>query len=204
MKKLWLVVTLLTFSVFITACSNSEGDEETNTNGNTESSEEMNEEMDNESSESGEETDHSDMDHSSSGEVPEGLEEADQPTYEVGETAIIPDGHMSGMEGAEATIAGAYDTVAYVVSYDPTDGGERVTDHKWVIHEEMEEASEEPFESGDEVTLDASHMEGMDGATATIESAEETTVYMVNFENTESGEKVENHKWVTESELRAE
>lgn len=188
MKKLLLGVTLLVFTVVITACSNSE----------------VGEEMNNESSDSGEEMDHSDMNHSSSGEVPEGLEEADNPTYEVGGTATITEGHMSGMESAEATIAGAYDTVAYVVSYDPTNGSERITDHKWVIHEEIEEAGEAPFESGDEVTLNASHMEGMDGATATIESAEETMVYMVDFENTDGGEKVENHKWVTEGELSAE
>jgi len=33
-----------------------------------------------------------------------------------------------------------------------------------------------------------------------IESAEETTVYMLDFTTT-TGEEVENHKWVTESEL---
>ena len=46
-------------------------------------------------------------------------------------------------------------------------------------------------------------MEGMDGATATIDSAEETTVYMVDFTTTDTDEAVTNHKWVTESELSA-
>ncbi|WP_244093962.1 YdhK family protein [Jeotgalibacillus sp. R-1-5s-1] len=152
--------------------------------------------------------DHSDMDHSGmemsgSGEVPEGLEEAADPAFEVGSTAIITDAHMPGMEGAEATIVGAYDTVVYTISYDPTTGGERVEDHKWIIHEEIADAQEEPYEEGDEVTVEATHMEGMEGATAEIDSAEQTTVYMVDF-TLENGEEVTNHKWVTESELSAE
>lgn len=146
-------------------------------------------------------SDHAEMEHSGSGEVPEGLQEAENPTYEVGSKAIIQDGHMEGMEGAEATIVGAYETTAYVVSYNPTTGGERVTNHKWVIHEEIPEAGEEPLSPGTEVTLSAAHMEGMDGATAEIESAEQTTVYMIDFTPTTGGEEVTNHKWVTESEL---
>ncbi|MGP4061168.1 YdhK family protein [Halobacillus sp. H74] len=201
MKGFLLSVILLVFAVGITACSNSEGGEEIQ---NNENSEGANEEMNSEGSDEGEGTDHSDMNHSSSGEVPEGLKEADDPTYRVGDETTITEGHMAGMEGAKATITGAYDTVAYVVSYEPANGAERITDHKWVIHEEIEEAGNRPFESGDEVTLNASHMKGMDGSTATIESAKETTVYMVDFENTGGGKKVENHKWVTEEELSAE
>ena len=49
----------------------------------------------------------------------------------------------------------------------------------------------------------ADHMKGMDGATAEIDSAEQTTVYMINYTSTTSGEEVTNHKWVTESELSA-
>ena len=41
----------------------------------------------------------------------------------------------------------------------------------------------------------------MDGVTAKIDSAEQTTVYMVDFTPTTGGEEVKNHKWVTESEL---
>lgn len=46
--------------------------------------------------------DHSSMEHSSSGEVPEGLKVAENPTYKVGSKAIIKEGHMEGMKGAEA------------------------------------------------------------------------------------------------------
>jgi hypothetical protein len=143
---------------------------------------------------------HSNMNHSGSSEVPENLKVSDNPKYEVGTQAIIESDHMEGMKGAEATIVGAYDTTVYTISYTPTDGGEKVENHKWVIHEEIEDPGDEPFKPGTEVTISAEHMEGMDGVTAEIDSAEATTVYMVDFTTTD-GEKVTNHKWVTESEL---
>lgn len=146
--------------------------------------------------------DHSKMEHSGSSEVPKGLKVAENPTYEVGSKAVITDGHMKGMKGAEATIVGAYDTIAYAVSYTPTNGGEKVTNHKWVIQEEIPEAiDQEQLKPGTEVTLDASHMEGMKDAKATIDFGEKTTVYMIDFTPTTGGEKVTNHKWVTEDEL---
>ncbi|WP_368504907.1 DUF1541 domain-containing protein [Alkalihalophilus sp. As8PL] len=195
MKKAKIVIGSMTLAtaLALSACGDAEDinpDEKMNTD-SEESAEMDHSEMD----------EHAHMDHSSSGEVPDGLEEAENPTYEVGSQAMIIDGHMPGMEGAEATIVGAYNTMVYAVSYDPTDGGPREENHKWVIHEELEEANEEPFEAGDEVTLEADHMEGMQGATAVIDSAEETTVYMVDFTLTDSGEEVVNHKWVTEEEL---
>ncbi|WP_394542667.1 YdhK family protein [Priestia aryabhattai] len=147
------------------------------------------------------EMDHSKMNHSTSGEVPEGLQEAKNPKYEVGSQAVINADHMEGMDGAKATIVGAYDTTVYTVSYTPTTGGEKVTNHKWVIQEELKDADNKTFKPGDEVTLEADHMEGMKGAKATIDSAEKTTVYMVDYTPTTGGEKVTNHQWVTESEL---
>lgn len=147
------------------------------------------------------EMDHSEMEMSGSGEVPTGLEVSENPTFEVGDTAIITADHMEGMKGAKATIVGAFETVAYSISYDPTSGGQRVENHKWIIHEEIQDASDEPYKTGDEVKVNADHMEGMDGAIATIDYAEETTVYMVDFEMTTTGDKVKNHKWVTEDEL---
>ncbi|QWB31793.1 DUF1541 domain-containing protein (plasmid) [Exiguobacterium acetylicum] len=97
----------------------------------------------------------------------------------------------------------AYDTIAYALTYTPTTDGEPVENHKWVIHEELENPGDESLKQGDEATLAAAHMEGMDGATATIDSAEETTVYNVDFTSTTGGEPVTNHKWVTEEELTA-
>lgn len=139
--------------------------------------------------------------HSSSGEVPEDLQEAENPTFPVGSEVMMHADHMPGMDGVEATVSGAFDTTAYSVTYTPTDGGEPVEDHKWVVHEELENPGEAPLEPGTEVTLNADHMPGMDGTTATIDSAVETTVYMVDFVPTDSDEVVKNHKWVTEDEL---
>ncbi|MFD1863181.1 YdhK family protein [Planococcus chinensis] len=147
--------------------------------------------------------DHSTMDHSGSGEIPEGLEEAADPTYPKGSTAVITADHMDGMDGSEATIVGAFDTTVYAITYTPETGGEPVENHKWVIHEELEDPGSEPLAAGDEAVIAADHMEGMNGANATIDSAEETTVYMVDFK-TADGQEVTNHKWVTESELAAE
>ncbi len=158
-----------------------------------------------EEKEENEHKEHSEMDmnHSSSGDVPEGLKAAENPTYEVGSQAIIESGHMESMKGAEATIVGAFDTTAYAISYTPATGGEKVENHKWIIHEEIKDAGEVTYEPGAEVTVNASHMAGMKGAVAEVESAEKTTVYMVDFTPTMGGEKVKNHKWVTESELSA-
>src|SRR5690625_350256 len=144
------------------------------------------------------------MEHSDSGEVPDDLKEAANPTYEVGSKAIIETDHMEGMKDAEATIVGAYDTTAYVISYTPTTGGDRVEDHKWVIQEEIKDVENETLDSGTEVTIEADHMKGMEGATAEIESSEKTTVYMIDYTPTTGGEEVKNHKWVTDSELSAE
>ncbi len=70
-----------------------------------------------------------------------------------------------------------------------------------MIHEELENAEEAPYAEGDEVVLEADHMNGMDGANATIDSAQNTTVYMVSYKDTETKKVVKNHKWVTEDEL---
>ncbi|TCI63240.1 YdhK family protein [Exiguobacterium sp. SH0S2] len=190
-KKLAMMTIALSLSGLLAACG---GDEEATSN-ETDMGEQMEETMDG--------TDHSGMDMSGSGDVPGDLTAAEDPEHAVGDTAIITEAHMPGMEGAEATIVGAYDTFVYSISYDPMQGGERVDDHKWIIHEEIEDATASPYKIGDEVDVEAEHMEGMDGTTATIDSVEETTVYMIDF-TLESGEKVTNHKWVTEDELSAQ
>lgn len=191
-KKIGMGIVSLILAFTLSACASDSEETESDKNTNTDM---------NSSSEESMEMDHSEMNHSGSGEVPEGLKAAGNPTYKVGSQAILETDHMEGMKGAEATIVGAYETTAYVVSYTPTTGGEKVEDHKWVIHEEIENAGEEKFEPGTEVTLNADHMDGMKGATAEIDSAEETTVYMVDYTPTNGGEEIKNHKWVTESEL---
>lgn len=133
--------------------------------------------------------------------VPKGLKEAKNPTYKVGSQVIVHADHMEGMQGAKATVDGAYDTTAYVVTYTPTTGGPIVKNHKWVIQEEIKGAGSSTLKPGAKVTLEADHMKGMMGAKAIIDSAEHTTVYMIDYIPTNGGPIVKNHKWVTESEL---
>ncbi|WP_058308792.1 YdhK family protein [Gracilibacillus massiliensis] len=198
MTKFKTLLTLLLTIFILAACNTTE---ETDPESTPEPNSSTEEENDSDSNEETDGMDHSDMNMSGSGEVPEDLQNASNPTYPEGSQAIINADHMKGMKGAEATIVGAYDTTVYTISYTPTNGGEKVTDHKWVIHEELENPGEKPLVTGEEATVIADHMKGMNGATAEIDSATETTVYMVDFELTTSGEKVTNHKWVTEDEL---
>lgn len=184
MKKSIFFILTLFLAALLVACSSGE-EEEQHTNTNHEGMEEM---------------EH--MNHSSSGELPKGLKVAENPTFKVGSKAIMSTDHMDGMNGAEATIAGAFDTTVYAISYTSITGGERVENHKWIIHEEIQDASIEPYQAGEEVMVEADHMDGMEGAEAIIESAEQTKVYMVDYTSTD-GEHVKNHKWVTESELSA-
>jgi len=71
------------------------------------------------------------------GPAPEGIAAAEKPTYPVGTQVTLTTDHMEGMRDAPATVVGAYKTVAYAVNYTPTDGGPEVTNHKWVVQEEL-------------------------------------------------------------------
>lgn len=144
----------------------------------------------------------SNMEHSNmTSEVPSGLKEATHPEFKAGDQVVITEGHMPGMKGATATIVGAYDTNVYAVSYTPTTGGEPVTNHKWVIQQELTDAGDGLYTSGTEVVLAADHMPGMKGAAATIDSGEQATVYMIDYTPITGGDPVTNHKWVTAKEL---
>lgn len=134
------------------------------------------------------------------GPAPEDIAEASEPTYPVGTEVQLTADHMEGMEGATATISGAFDTYTYSVNYTPAGGGDPVTDHKWVVQEEIEDAGDERLADGTDVTLLAEHMEGMEGVKATIASSTDETVYMVDYET--DGMKMTNHKWVVESEIQ--
>ncbi|USB31741.1 YdhK family protein [Paenibacillus sp. YPG26] len=182
MKKQWLLIAAVLI-LLLSGCGNG-NEQETSSSDHSSGS-------------------HEEMDHSGSGEVPPELKSAANPTYKVGSQAMVQTDHMSGMKGATGTIVGAYDTIVYAVTYTPVTGGEQVPNHKWVIHEELQAAQAESYNPGDEVVLEADHMKGMKGAKATIDSAERTTVYMIDYTPTNGGPKVTNHKWVTEDELTA-
>lgn len=144
--------------------------------------------------------DHDGHDHpADGGPVPEGMREATDPLYPVGSGVMLAADHMPGMDGATATIVGAYDTYTYAVDYTPTTGGDPVSDHRWVVHEELQNVGQDRLADGTEVTLAAAHMDGMDGATATISYSTQETVYVVDF--AADGMAMTNHKWVTESEI---
>lgn len=198
-KKLGAV--LLSSALLLGACGTNDSEQAeveeptTKVEETTEDTEEIT--KDDASNESG----HGEMEHDESGEVPEGMKEAENPAYPVGSEVVIENDHMPGMKGAEGKVVGVFDTTVYEVSYDDTETGETVANHKWVVHEELENAQDEPYQAGDEVVLEASHMPGMKGATATIDSAEKTNVYMVTYTDTETGEEIENHKWMSEDEL---
>src|SRR5699024_12671107 len=55
---------------------------------------------------------------------------------------------------------------------------------------------------GSEAIVEANHMEGMKGAVATIVAAYSTNAYAVSFVPTAGGEKVNNHKWVIQEEIK--
>lgn len=176
-----------------------------------EGSHESHESTSNESSGS----DHDDMDSSDSGhesggheghaadggDPPEGIAKAADPKFDLGETVVLSADHMPGMKDAEATVSGAFDTTTYSISYTPTDGGDPVKDHKWVVHEELEDPGKAPLKKGAKVTVNADHMPGMKGAEATIDSATDETVYMVDVKTDEM--EMTNHKWVVESEMKS-
>ncbi|MGI6879425.1 DUF1541 domain-containing protein [Microbacterium sp. gxy059] len=134
------------------------------------------------------------------GPAPEGIAALADPTHPIGSTVILSADHMPGMDGAEATISGAFATTAYAVSYTPTTGGDPVSDHRWVVHEELEDPSPAPLADGEAVVLAADHMTGMRGAAATIDSSTQETVYMVDIDAHDM--TMTRHKWVVESEIR--
>lgn len=212
-NKKYLGAVLLSSTLLLGACGNAEDSTKTETTEpattteeTVETAEETTEDTDQDTVETTEdddsdEADHGEMVHDESGELPEGIKEAENPAYPVGSKVTIENDHMPGMKGAKGEVVGVFDTTAYEVTYDDTESGETVANHKWVVHEELENAQDEPYQAGDEVVLEATHMPGMKGAKATVDSAEATNMYMVTYTDTETGETIENHKWMSEAEL---
>lgn len=65
----------------------------------------------------------------------------------------------------------------------------------------MKEATNPAFPVGTQVVLQADHMDGMKGATATVVGAFDTTAYAVSYTPTTGGPEVKEHKWVVFEEL---
>ena len=209
-NKKHLGAVLLTSTILLGACGNAEDSAKTETTEpattteeSVDTAEETTEDTTVETTEddASDEADHGEMVNDESGELPEGITEAENPAYPVGSKVTIENDHMPGMKGAKGTVEGVFDTTAYEVTYDDTETGETVANHKWVVHEELKDAQDDPYQAGGEVVLEAEHMPGMKGATATVDSAEATNMYMVTYTDTETGETIENHKWMSEDEL---
>ncbi|KRG11166.1 DUF1541 domain-containing protein [Staphylococcus sp. NAM3COL9] len=143
------------------------------------------------------------MEHKSESKDPDGMKHTDDSKFKKGDEVTITAGHMPGMKNAEATVKGAYKTYAYVVSYTPTNGDKKVNNHKWVVNEEVADATKNGFKKGATVKLEAAHMPGMKGAEAQIDDVEKTTVYMVDYKSTENDKIVKDHKWMTTDELKS-
>lgn len=199
-RSITLAALVLTSTLALTACSDAtDNTDDADTTSTTTATAETNE-THQEDITTADDGGH-DMEHpEDGGPPPEGITEATDPTYPVGSEVMLTADHMPGMDGAQATISGAFDTTTYSVSYTPTDGGEPVTDHRWVVHEELVDPSEAPLPGGTKVVLNAEHMPGMQGATATIDYSTQETVYMVDIDTGEM--TMINHKWVTESEIQ--
>ncbi|MDN6639834.1 MAG: YdhK family protein [Tetragenococcus sp.] len=211
MKKVksFTLATLLASTVLLSACSNNDNDEEGQMNDTSTSTTMTMDDSDQGMEDSSDDMDHGDMDHGDmemehnrNEEEPENMQDAEDPQYSVGDEVEITDAHMDIMEGVTATISGAYDTTLYQVTFTPEDSDEPLEDHKWVVDEEIESDEDtDEYETGDEVTLTADHMEGMQGQTAEITGVHEGPAYMIDFEPADGSEEFTNHKWVTEDEL---
>lgn len=131
------------------------------------------------------------------------LIKAENPKYEVGSKVIINTDHMEGMNGAEGTVSGVYDTTVYAVNYRSSDG-EEVRNHKWIIKEELENGEEVNYSIGDEVILKNGHMSSMggEGMKGEIVEVVQGPVYMIDYKPTNGEKEVKNHQWVIESELK--
>ncbi|UXR48016.1 YdhK family protein [Staphylococcus simulans] len=188
LKRIGMV--MLTSSLILTACSNDQEDTQTS------SQNAQNTTQDKQTSKEGEH--HMGHHH---GQMPEHMHHARHSQFDVGDDVRLKEGHMPGMMNADGKVKGAYNTCVYEVSYQPTDGGKKVSHHKWVVNEEIENAPKEGFKKGDTVTLKANHMKGMKGAKATIDKVEKTTVYTVDYKDKDNGKMIKNHMWMTEDEL---
>ncbi|MDB1688218.1 YdhK family protein [Enterococcus casseliflavus] len=186
-KTVKLILASLGLILFLTACSNQSDTDTSNSSVESSSSNSM------DSMEG--------MNHD--GMVPATMKDAKNPKFPVGSNVILLDDHMEGMKGAEAQVVGAYDTIIYEVSYEPTTGGEMVKNHRWVVQEELKDSATEAGK-GDSVVLNADHMDGMMGAEAQVDRAIKGTIYVVDYTPTDGQEKVKNHMWISEDEMKAD
>ncbi|WP_367618846.1 YdhK family protein [Brevibacterium sp.] len=86
----------------------------------------------------GEEHDDSHEHAADGGQPPKGIDKASDPTSAVGDEVTLTADHMPGMKGTEATIDSSTDDTVYMVDLDM--GDMTMTNHKWVVEDEVQPA----------------------------------------------------------------
>ncbi|MFD1900851.1 DUF1541 domain-containing protein [Enterococcus termitis] len=109
-------------------------------------------------------------------------------------------GYSPGTQAMTGKIAGSYDTRAYTVTYQPTNGQPLVVNYKWIIQEEIVDSPKEKLTNGKMVLLNADHQIGMEGAKAVIESSISTTVYKIEYPEL-ANETGTHQVWMIEEDL---
>lgn len=66
----------------------------------------------------------------------------------------------------------------------------------------LKEATNATYPIGTKVILKTDHMEGMLDAKGTVSGVYDTTVYAVDYTDSNTGKEVKNHKWVIHEELK--
>lgn len=137
---------------------------------------------------------------SDGGPAPKGMKPSREAKFANGSKVKILTDHMDGLKDAKGTVVASFDTTIYAVDYIGTDGM-KVHDHKWVVHEELDNPKSQPLPNGAKIRIKADHMPGMRNATGRVAFSTTEPVYQVNYEA--DGKVYKNHKWVTESEITA-
>lgn len=131
------------------------------------------------------------------------LAPAVHPRYPVGTAIIVKADHMSGMKNAKGTVSGVFDTPLYAVDY-VNSHGEAVSNHKWVIQQEIQDSGSRSYQLGDQVTLLPGHMSGLGGSGvhARLVQTVKGPAYMIDYQPTDGTSPVIHHQWVTQNELQ--
>lgn len=66
----------------------------------------------------------------------------------------------------------------------------------------LEKAKNPKFKAGQKITVLATHMDNMKNAKGKVVAAYNTKLYEVNYQPTNGGEMVKNHKWITANEFK--
>ncbi|MFD2307059.1 DUF1541 domain-containing protein [Enterococcus termitis] len=128
------------------------------------------------------------------------LKKAQQPKFQIDEQVTVTTGYSPGTQAMTGKIAGSYDTRAYTVTYQPTNGQPLVVNYKWIIQEEIVDSPKEKLTNGKMVLLNADHQIGMEGAKAVIESSISTTVYKIEYPEL-ANETGTHQVWMIEEDL---